>query len=304
VFGTGMRLQGGTGTTPTVFYLNSTGSSTTTSIVQFVNNGHQIVCTDSNTYAGIPSIGSGHNIYYMSGGHNFSGNATFRDNVGIGTSNPTFKLDVNGFARVKSTNAIRGSGSTQYNMFSIETSEASPLALNFNIVPSTTTSQQGIHIHTVSPGVSDDHNLILQSDLGRVGIGNKYPSYMLDVNGQARFTGNYTTSDAREKKNIELVDTQNSESIVRQLQVKSYNWLTEDTSNVAPHIGWIAQDVQAIVPGVVSTDNQGKLSISYGDIQAHMCGALQQALEKIDSLQAQNADLLERLSRLESLLAA
>lgn len=221
-------------------------------------------------------------------------------NIGIGNASPTNKLDVTGTVRIKNPTAVRGSGTTQTNMFSIETSDASPLALNFNIIPSSTTSQQGIHIHTVSPGISDDHNLVLQSDMGRVGIGNKYPSFMLDVNGQARFTGNYTTSDAREKKNIELVNTQNSESIVRQLQVKRYNWLAEDTSNVAPHIGWIAQDVQEVAPDVVIADNAGKLSISYGDIQAHMCAALQRALEKIDNLENENLLLKERLERLEN----
>lgn len=76
VIGTGMRLQGGTGATPTTFYLNSTGAGNTTSVIQFVNSGHQIACTDTSPYQGLdrPSDMSGHNIYYISGGHVFSGN--------------------------------------------------------------------------------------------------------------------------------------------------------------------------------------------------------------------------------------
>lgn len=305
VFGTGMRLQGGTGTTPTVFYLNPTGSGTTTSIMQFVNSGHQIVCTDSNTYAGVPSIGSGHNIYYMSGGHNFSGKATFKDNVGIGTNSPTYNLDImsSGYTNVRigttstapSYNTIRMTTGV-YSGSSARTNSAWEFGLLQAGNGSSATSDRW---YVGRSGISDSDFCVSRD--GYVGIGNSSPSYILDVSGTARFTGGYTTSDAREKKNIEPVNTQDSENIIRQLQVKSYNWLTED-SNVAHHIGWIAQDVQAVIPSVVSTDKEGKLSISYGEIQAHMCGALQQVLQKIDSLQAQNADLLERLNRLESLI--
>ena len=101
VVGYGMRIQGGTGATPTILYLNSTGASTTTSQIQFVNSGHFITCTDSNLYNSIPNVGGGqHNLYYSSGAHNFKGTTYFIDSVGIGNSNPVYKLDVTGTARV------------------------------------------------------------------------------------------------------------------------------------------------------------------------------------------------------------
>jgi hypothetical protein len=84
---TGMRLQGGTGATPTIFYLNSTGVGNTTSQLQFVNAGHMITCTDSNNYQGIANVGGGHNIYYSSGGHNFNGIARFNNSVYIPSTN-------------------------------------------------------------------------------------------------------------------------------------------------------------------------------------------------------------------------
>ena len=83
--GTGLRLLGGAGATPTILYLNSTGAGNTTSQLQFVNSGHSITCTDSNSYAGITNVGGGHNIYYSSGGHNFSGTARF-DNMQVRSS--------------------------------------------------------------------------------------------------------------------------------------------------------------------------------------------------------------------------
>jgi hypothetical protein len=98
---TSMRLQGGTGATPTIFYLNSTGVGNTTSQIQFVNSGHYITCTDTNNYDGISSIGGGHNIYYKSGGHNFSGPARFNDSLSVGGS--TFKGLFCGSASISSS---------------------------------------------------------------------------------------------------------------------------------------------------------------------------------------------------------
>jgi hypothetical protein len=78
ISGYGMRLQGGASlTNPTVFYLNSTGAGSTTSQIRFVNSGHHITCTDCNLWNGIDNVGGGHNIYYQSGGHNFSGTTRF-----------------------------------------------------------------------------------------------------------------------------------------------------------------------------------------------------------------------------------
>ena len=87
--GTGLRLQGGTGATPTIFYLNSTGVGNTTSQVRFVNSGHHITCTDSNLYNGVNNIGGGHNIYYQSGGHNFSGRILANDGIQLSTNGTT-----------------------------------------------------------------------------------------------------------------------------------------------------------------------------------------------------------------------
>jgi hypothetical protein len=81
VAGTGLRVLGGSGTTPTILYLNSTGAANTTSQLQFVNSGHTITCTDSNNYQGIPNVEGGHKIYYQSGSHNFAGRVQVNGNL-------------------------------------------------------------------------------------------------------------------------------------------------------------------------------------------------------------------------------
>ena len=102
-----LTVRGGAGVAvpPTVIALNSTSAANTTSILQFVNNAHCIACTDSNSFSNVARVtAAGHNIYYQSAGHNFSGQAWFTSNVGIGVA-PAFQFDVAGTARFR-TNVI------------------------------------------------------------------------------------------------------------------------------------------------------------------------------------------------------
>jgi hypothetical protein len=66
---------------PTTLSINSTGSANTQSTIQFVNNGHQITCVDTN-FNGWTRPGSGHNIFYQSGGHYFNGAVVFDNTIG------------------------------------------------------------------------------------------------------------------------------------------------------------------------------------------------------------------------------
>jgi hypothetical protein len=66
---------------PTTLSINSTNGANTQSTIQFVNSGHHITCVDSN-YNGWTRPGSGHNLFYQSGGHYFNGNCVFDGTIG------------------------------------------------------------------------------------------------------------------------------------------------------------------------------------------------------------------------------
>jgi hypothetical protein len=106
---------------------------------------------------------------------------------------------------------------------------------------------------------------------GNVGIGTSSPSGMLHLNNVALFTsaGNLTCtgdvvsfgslSDARLKKNIETIETVKALEIVSQLRAVTFDWRDDifneekrDTSD----IGFIAQEVEALVPEAVSEYTQ------------------------------------------------
>jgi hypothetical protein len=137
---------------------------------------------------------------------------------------------------------------------------------------------------------------------GNVGIGTTSPQYLLQAGNSsvsgivARFQNangtcdiNPTTntlacsSDERLKKNITpMTDDLNQ---VMALQPVYFNWNAESTGT-PEHPGFIAQQVQAVMPDVVSADpNTGLMSIGYSDLVPAMVSAMQQMQTEITTLQ-------------------
>jgi Chaperone of endosialidase len=190
-------------TTPTVFALNSTGVLNTTSIIQFVNAGHNIACTDSNNYFGLGKIPStGHNIYYISGGHVFSGgNLYVVNNLGIGISNTAYPLDVSGSGRL-STSLLINDGSNDIPTRVISaydfamTSNADTRWVVFGKSNSPSNSAELAYVHNgdnnssncLSLGLHSIPNRLVIGPNGNVGVKNTFPIYDLDVSGSIRST--------------------------------------------------------------------------------------------------------------------
>lgn len=67
-------------------------------------------------------------------------------------------------------------------------------------------------------------------------------------------------------------------------------------------IGFIAQDVEKIIPEIVSTNQDGKKSLEYGNISALTVEAIKEQQKIIDSQKTEINDLKSRLDKLEKLL--
>jgi hypothetical protein len=165
---------------------------------------------------------------------------------------------------------------------------------------------------TATFGTTNNGPLIIQtngntvatfSTSGNVGIGTTSPQYLLQVGSAsvasgtvARFQNingtcdiNPTTntlacsSDEHLKKNITPMTDNLSQ--VMALQPVYFNWNAEN-AGTAEHPGFVAQQVQQIMPEVVSTDpTTGLLSIGYSDLVPVMVGAMQQMQAEITTLQ-------------------
>ena len=97
--------------------------------------------------------------------------------------------------------------------------------------------------------------------------------------------GSWTNaSDIAYKKDIEEI-TYGIET-VKQIKPRKYKHKGNDENDV----GFIAQELETVVPEVVSGDEGGK-GISYGNLTAVLTKALQEAIVKIETLEAKVAIL-------------
>ncbi|MEM9847564.1 MAG: tail fiber domain-containing protein, partial [Bacteroidota bacterium] len=131
----------------------------------------------------------------------------------------------------------------------------------------------------------------------------------LEVNGNASKSaaGDWlANSDARLKKNIQ---TLNSEQVLKQLltlQGITYEWNDDKTGNDRPEgmqYGFTAQNVQEVFPTLVSEDSKGYLQTSYGTYDAMYVEALRALNEKIEDLERENEILKAQIAKVNQLEA-
>jgi hypothetical protein len=140
---------------------------------------------------------------------------------------------------------------------------------------------------------------------GRVGIGCSDPQYALHVIGDIAASGDIigvgiitsgavtACSDLRYKKNI--VPIKNSLSNILKMQGVNYNWKIEEfpkkqfTNTL--QIGFIAQDIEKIVPEVVTTDSDGYKGIDYSRLSPILVEAIKEQQAMIKEIQLKIAEL-------------
>ncbi|MDD3371677.1 MAG: tail fiber domain-containing protein [Alphaproteobacteria bacterium] len=134
---------------------------------------------------------------------------------------------------------------------------------------------------------------------GYVGIMTTTPTYPMDVNGTAKATSWSGCSDARWKKDIEPL--KDSLKKVEQLQGVTFLWRQAEfpgrNFTKGRQVGLIAQDVEKVVPEVVSTDSSGYKSIEYGKLSPLLIEAVKDLKKILDGLVASADGVNERFSK-------
>lgn len=147
---------------------------------------------------------------------------------------------------------------------------------------------------------------------GRVGIGVSNPGYTLHVVGDAaKTTGASWTaiSDGRYKNIVGPISS--PLSLIGQLKPLRYTWNGLLKSRFGPDAGikygFVAQDLQSVIPEFVTQDAQGYLWSNTSGLEAIITAALQElknSTEKeIDDLKSSNKRLQKRIEALERALA-
>ena len=127
---------------------------------------------------------------------------------------------------------------------------------------------------------------------GNVGIGIDTPGYNLHVIGDIAYTGSiYDVSDERLKENI--APLRNGIEKISALKAIYFNNKGESSAN--REVGVIAQDVEKVLPELVSTNEQGYKSVDYTKLTPVL-------IEAVKELKAENDSLKKRLESQEKTL--
>jgi len=120
---------------------------------------------------------------------------------------------------------------------------------------------------------------------GNLGIGTASPGYRLQVgvsgDGSIAIANSWNTfSDRRLKKNILKIN--NPMDKLKQLNGYYYYW--KAGSDTSRQVGVIAQEVQKVIPEIVSSDENGILSVNYSKLTPLLIETVKQLNGEIEQL--------------------
>ncbi len=207
-------------------------------------------------------------------------------NVGIGTTNPGTMLDVRYANNNVDTTAVTF-GSATYHMGALGENTAT------NVVYLANTYASGALIDFRLGGIASTSSKMIINSTGNVGIGTTSPDVLLTV-GSATPVGNVAhfenstgscyinptttalvcSSDARLKYNLNAISTTTALADVLSLSPTYYNWNSEP-AGTPEHAGFIAQQVQPILPDLVAQEPDGYYTMNYAGLTPYLTAAVQ-----------------------------
>ena len=114
------------------------------------------------------------------------------------------------------------------------------------------------------------------------------------------------SSDLRFKQNVRTLT--GALDTVLMLRGVRHDWRRDDFTNrrfpEGESIGFIAQEVEKVVPELVEVESDGYRKVKYAKVTALLVEALREAHEESEKLGSENAELQQRVATLEERLAA
>lgn len=229
---------------------------------------------------------------------------TPQGNYGLGTMNPTHQMHTTGSVRFEGLTSgpvtdlvgIDANGV----LYRTQGGGGSNNCASVNYVPKTISASGAlgcsqIYDNGTSVGIGSTGPFSYTWTGGLVGTTPPPASgtLRLDINGVSRALAYFATSDKRFKTDIRPVE--NAMDIVSQLNPVRYNWTKEKIGNYEfnsmPQIGFIAQEVEQVMPEAVIKDENGYYSMNYIEIVPVLTKALKEQQKMIDDLAAEVARL-------------
>lgn len=106
----------------------------------------------------------------------------------------------------------------------------------------------------------------------------------LDASGNLTVTGNVVAySDARVKENVRVID--NALKRVRAIRGVTFT-RTDMQDKTKRHVGVIAQEIEKVLPEVISDNDDGMKGVAYGNITALLIEAIKELQDEVEYLRA------------------
>ena len=239
---------------------------------------------------------------FFTGYNGADGVFNFKGNVGIGTNAPNGLLEIKSATPVVN---INGTASTNLHGISLQTNGEETAIIK-------TKSNDGeLRLQTGMKSAWGGYQTFYTNNVermrvdsaGNVGIGNTAPDKKLTVAGEIKADGAVysgggfkCSSDERLKTNIKPIE--NSLAKILDLNGVSFQWKNDAAG--PNQLGVIAQEVEKVVPELVSTDASGYKSVNYDGFSALLINAVREQQASINQLKNDNQELKLRLERLEA----
>jgi len=221
------------------------------------------------------STGTASQLLQVTGGAYVSGN------LGVGITNPSYPLDVTGVSRLGS-NVTQGAPSSS-NIFTNAHTLLSGTGGNylaFGQYGAVQSYAQWIQSAFLNPSTAT-YNIVFQPLGGNVGIATATPTEKLHVIGNIIASGNVSGySDKSLKDNIQTIPN----AIDKVIQLRGVEFDRNDIEGNPHQIGVIAQEVEEIIPEVITTHNDGLKSVAYGNLVGLLIEAIKDLKEEVNEL--------------------
>lgn len=171
--------------------------------------------------------------------------------------------------------------------------------------------QEASNVFVLENGTKDETRSLMvgnfANDLLRVnafmGINAKPDSaYAINTNGTISVQEVAVNSDVRFKKNI--ASLQHALNVVTSLEGVSYEWdresFPERYFDDKKHLGFIAQEVEAVIPELVSTDTRGYKAVNYQKVSTLLVEAMKEQQQMLVDRDKKICELEARIRSLEA----
>ena len=236
-------------------------------------------------------------------------------NLGIGTPAPSEQLHTTSGVRFAGlttggtpNNTVVSDATGKLWLRAIPTSGISNACTTINFVPKVSTTGGNLSCSQIfdngtSVGIGTSSGFAYTWVSGLTGTTPPPASgnVRLFVNGVTKALAYFATSDVRYKKDIKSIN--NASDIISKLDGKTYFWKTDEYKekdfSTARQYGFIAQELEKVIPEAVITDENGYKSVSYDMIIPVL---VQNAKEQQKLVEAQQKQLDEQNELISTLL--